>query len=363
MNFLNKKIFDFSDSAFGLDLSDLSVKVVQLKRKSKGDEVRSFGSADIPLGIISDGEIIKKEIVVEKIKEAIQKAGPKKINSKKVICSLPETKAFLRLINIPKMEEEEIREAIKWEVEANIPLKLDQVYYDWQLLDKNLSADKNKKSVLIIAVAKSVANQFLEIIEQVGLDPVGLEIESIAQIHSLIKDGASKETTLLVDLGDRRTSFLVAVGDTPCFSSSVPISASLLTDSLSKTLNLVFKEAEKIKLNYGIGSFVKKDPIFRAEKPVLDNLIFEIKKSTNFYLTELKYSSSIDQVILCGGGALTKGIVTYLSKELEQEVSIGDPWVNLDMKNKVPIIKKDKSVQYSTAIGLALKGLNYEELS
>ena len=363
MNFLNKKIFDFSNSAFGLDLSDLSIKVIHIERKSKGDEIRSFGSVDIPLGVISDGEIIKKEIVISKIKEAVRKAGPKKLKSKKVVCSLPETKAFLRLINIPKMKEDEIKEAIKWEVEATVPLKLEQIYYDWQLLDENLNAGKNKNSVLIVAIAKNIVNQFLEIIEQAGFEPVGLEIESIAQIHSLIKKEARQKTTLIIDLGDRRTSFLMAVGDVPCFTSSIPISASLLTDSIAKTLNLSFKDAEKTKINYGIGSFVKRDPIFKAEKPVLDNLIFEIKRSTDFYLTELKYSPAIDQIILCGGGALTKGVIPYLSKELGQKVILGDPWVNLNMRNKIPLIRKDKSVQYSTVIGLALRGLNYEDLS
>lgn len=383
MNFLNKKIFNFSNNAFGLDLSDLSIKAIQFEKKGTLDRIRSFGIVDIPQGVISNGEVIKKEIVISKIKELLQKTVPKKLNSTKVICSLPETKAFLRLINFPKMKEDEIKEAIKWEMEANIPLPLEQVYFDWQLLDKNFSKDKNGSSALIAAISKDTANQLLEILEAVGLDPIGLEIESMAQIHSLVKENNQEKTILIIDIGDRRTSFTILVGNVPCFTSSIPFSASLLTSSLSKALKISFSEAEKIKLNYGIGSFAKKDPVFKAINPALKNLVLEIEKSMKFYITELKYSASINQVIpcgskseralhrcnpsinqviLCGGGALTKGLAPYLSKKINKKIDLGNPWINLNLGNQLPPIAKDQSIKYSTAIGLALKGIAYENL-
>ena len=95
----------------------------------------------------------------------------------------------------------------------------------------------------------------------------------------------------------------------------------------------------------------------------LKNLVFEIERSTNFYITELKYSASIDRVILCGGGALTKGLAPYLSKKINKKINLGDPWINLDLGNRIPPIAKDQSVKYSTAVGLALKEINYENLS
>ena len=45
------------------------------------------------------------------------------------------------------------------------------------------------------------------------------------------------------------------------------------------------------------------------QQPVLENLVQEIERSIDFYLTGLKYSESIDKIILCGGGANMKGIL------------------------------------------------------
>ena len=43
-----------------------------------------------------------------------------------------------------------------------------------------------------------------------------------------------------------------------------------------------------------------------------------------------------------------------------RNVILGDPWVNVNLGNKLPEIERHKSVEYATAIGLALKGVNYE---
>lgn len=361
MSFLTKKIFTFSKNPIGLDLSDLSVKVVQLENNEHKIKIRSFGEAPMPTGIVANGEILKKEGVKLAIEKALEKAGPAKMRTKEVICSLPETKAFLRIISLPKMKREEVTEAIKWEMEANIPLAIDQVYFDWQILENNPSRDPEKMDILVVAVSQKSINEILDTMEMAGLQVVGLEIESIAQARSLIKND-DKETNLIIDLGDRRTSFLILFGNVPCFTSSVPLSGGSLTDSISKAMSVPLREAEDIKIKYGIGSFTQKDVLFKAVEPVLENLASEIDKSIDFYINSLRYSETINKIIICGGGANTKGIIPYLSEKLNKEVELGNPWINFSLNGDLPLISRRASVQYSTAIGLALKGCYAAEM-
>jgi len=364
MNILRKKIFDFFPSAFGLDLSDLSIKVVLLDRSGRRDSVSSFGSVPLPQGSIVDGEIMQPEIVQSALINLLEKAGPKKIRSRQVICSFPETKAFLRIISLPKMEEEEVKEAIKWEIEANIPLTLDQVYYDWQVLDLNLTQEKGKMSILVVAVARSVVDQFEAVLEGAGLEVVGLETESIAQARSLLAEKEDKATTLIVDIGDRRTSFLIAIGSTPCFTSSVPLSSQMITDAISKSMHLSFDEAEEMKIKHGLGSLALKSPVLKATEPVLESMAVEIEKSIDFYLNNLRYSATIDSIVLCGGGSNMNGLLPYMARRLGRAVEFGNPWVNVGLGREIPLIDRRRSVQFSTAIGLALRGLDeYEDFA
>jgi Tfp pilus assembly PilM family ATPase len=94
-------------------------------------------------------------------------------------------------------------------------------------------------------------------------------------------------------------------------------------------------------------------------KPVLESFISETERFIDFYLTGMRFSNSVDKVILCGGGANTKGLIPYFSKRLGQEVELGNPWVNFNLGSSLPIIERKKSIQYSTAIGLALKGIYF----
>lgn len=357
MSFFGKKIFSITPQPFGLDLSDLSLKAVFLEREGNTDTLSSFGSVALPPGAVSDGEILKEDVVISAIHSLLEKSGPKRIHTKQVVCSLPEVKAFLRIINIPVMNEEEAKEAVKWEIEANIPLTIDQVYYDSQMLARSFSREKGKTSMLVVVVAKTVVDQFVRVLETAGLEVVGLETESIAQARNLLAEEESDKTTLIVDIGDRRTSFLVSIGNMPCFTSSIPLSSQMVTDAISKTLRVPFDEAENIKLTYGIGSALKKDPIFNAVRPVLESLAIEIEKSVDFYLNGLRYSPSVDAVVLCGGGSNMIGLLPYLSQRLKIPIELGNPWVNVRLGNRVPLIERKRSVQYSTAIGLALRNL------
>jgi type IV pilus assembly protein PilM len=357
MLFVNENIFSINSRPFGLDLSDLSLKAVFLEKNGSIDTLSSFGSVPLPVGAVLDGEILKEDMVVSAIRTLLEKAGPKRIATRQVVCSLPEIKAFLRIINLPIMNEVEAKEAIKWEIEANIPLTLDQVYYDSQVLSRNLSKEKNKMSVLVVVVAKTVVDQFVATLETVGLEVVGLETESIAQARSLLLEEENDQTTLIVDIGDRRTSFLISIGNTPCFTSSIPLSSQMITDAISKSMRVSFEEAESIKLTYGIGSFLKKDVLFKAVEPVIESLVVEIKKSAEFYLHGLRYSSTIDTIVLCGGGSNMVGLLPYLSKRLNMSVEVGNPWGNVHLGKHLPLIERKKSIQYSTAIGLALRNV------
>ena len=76
----------------------------------------------------------------------------------------------------------------------------------------------------------------------------------------------------------------------------------------------------------------------------------------DFYESSLRYTSRIDRVVLCGGGANLLGLVPFLVKRLQRPVEIGDPWINFSFSTSLPVIPADQSVQFSTAIGLSVGG-------
>ncbi len=351
MSIFSKKIIDPTPPYFGLDISELSIKVLQMTRHGQYDAVYGFASEKINSGMVKGGDIENIDGVAAAISRARSKAG---ISTKNVICSLPESNAFLRIVTIPQMRDDEVTEAIKWEIEATIPLSIDQVYYDWQVLDRRLTTDKRQIDVIIVAVSKKLINQYIKLLKKAGLTAYGFEIDLVAQTNSLLRDNEKGITTMIIDIGDKSTSFVITVDNIPVFTSSIPLSSESMTKSIEQTFGITYKEAEKIKIMYGIGSVLKNDHVFQATKAVVENFATEAQKSIDFYLEGLKYTNSIDRIIMCGGGARMSGIAPYLSRRLGYNIEIGNPWVNMNFKS-VPPIDRDTAVQYATVIGLASK--------
>ncbi|PIP28466.1 MAG: hypothetical protein COX29_01040 [Candidatus Moranbacteria bacterium CG23_combo_of_CG06-09_8_20_14_all_35_22] len=356
MAFWNKKIINLENKYFGLDISDLSVKIFQLEKNGREDVVRSFGVKEIPSGCIENGKIINREKVIEIIKNLFATARPEKINTKKVICSLPESKVFLHAVTIPKMSEEEAMEAVKWEIEASIPLSVDQVYYDWQFLEEK----EGKQNVLTAATVKEFVDEMCAMLEESGLEVYGLEMESIALARSLVvKISQPEEVFLLVDIGATKTSFTISERNIPYFTSSIPFSSSSITEEIASRLALQKEEAQNLKITQGIENSSGSNSILNAISPLLENVSVEIEKTIDFYQSMSKNNIKKVKIILTGGGANLKGLLEYLKPKLSYEIVLGDAWINLNFGKKIPSIKQADLNRYAVSVGLAMRGADY----
>lgn len=364
MFLLDKEISFLKDKFFGLDISDTSVKVLQLEKRGKYNWIRSCGFSRVAEGSIDDGMILNKDNVIWSIKNAINSAGPKKINTKKVICSLPESKVFSRIIEIPEIDSKNASEAIKWEIEANIPLAVEQVYYDWQFLEKatgKASESKKNQRVLTASVSKDMIDSLMEVLKSAGLEAYVLEPEAVANARSLVPaSSSSEEISVIVDIGLRKTSLIIAEGNIPCFASDVPFTSEGVTDLISKHFGIGQKEAEELKSRQTNSSYDEKNSILVIADSLLENLFSGIEKSIDFYFNTMKKNTGqIKRIVLVGGGANLRGLTDFLSKKLGKTVEIGDPLINLNLHKRSPIIEKSISPSYSAVAGLALQGISY----
>ena len=383
--------------AFGLDISDLSLKIIKLKRKGKFLTLSSFLEEDIGQGIIKEGEIKDEESLVKIIKESLSKIKGEKLWTKYVVASLPEEKAFLQVIQLPRMPEEDLKSAVIYEAENYIPLPIEEVYLDSQIVPP-LHSHSDHFDVLIAALPKKIVDPYLSCFKKAGLYPKSLEIESLAIARALIKKEISPFPTLLIDFGATKTSFIIFSGYSVKFTNSIPVSSHGLTEVISKTMKVDFKKAEELKIKYGLDIvekiiFSKKSkdsrvdelcssPPFAAARvfekeitgnkkifetliPALTDLTEQIKKCLDFYVThafdehlspEMK---NVKKIFISGGGANLKGLSDFLSSGLGIPVALGNPWINIlpEPLKEVPELSFEESLKYTTALGLALRGV------
>jgi type IV pilus assembly protein PilM len=354
--FGNKKL-----KAFGLDISDQSLKVMQLDTRGNSLVPRAFAQVNMPDNIIANHQISNQDKLSEYITRAITAA--RNINTKYVVTSVPETKSFVRIISIPKMPMSEIDGAIPWELEQDIPVPIDQVYTDWQVINER----EDKYDVLVTATPKDYIDALVETLKLAGLKPVALELESQATARALISKEDANDAVLVLDMSAALTSFIVVInGGVLEYTSSIPIAGNAFTESIARTLGVSNGEAEKIKKESGLMADSKKGNIRQAMIPILDNIVDEIKNVIRFHEEHSWTEQKINKVLLCGGTSRLNGIADYISARLNLgsgrpigHISLGDPWINVatneEDRKSIPI-NTDDSLSYTTAVGLALRG-------
>ena len=367
-------MFDFlNPTAFGLDISDESIKAVQFEKRKNRLRLFRFNSKKIPVGIIENGEIKEPMALTEIIKETLCKSKPFPIKCKYVICSLPEPKCFMQVVKLPQMSESEVAEAIKWKAEGQFPLKAEEMNLDWQILEKNEKRnlaifkkrefkDSSKVSVFLAAVSRDLANSYIAVLEKAGLIPIVLEPESIATGRSLISEKENLGAVMIIDLGKKRTNFIIYEEPAIRFTSDILLSGDLLTKAVADEFKIDFNEAEKMKIEFGLDATKKDGRIVKAILPHLSQLVKKIDQSRNYYYSEyfdsFNKSGTMSKIILCGGGANLSGIASFLSLRIKKEIEIGNPLVNFikPQSKGIPFISYEESLSYTTVFGLALRG-------
>lgn len=345
-------LFNHHDNAFGLDVTGSSFKLFQLKKDGKEIRVSGYSDVVLPKALVVNDAIVDSKTFGYLLKQALLRPQFGKLEGASVIASVPESKSFVRVIQIPLMSEGETETAVPVEAESFIPLPIDQVYLDWQ----QLAVKEDKQEVLIIASPKEFVDKYLQILEDAGLSVIALEVESQSCQRALI-DFNAKPTCLIVDLDAFRTSLIMVEEGKLQFTSSIPIAGNSFTESLARFSGISSAKAEAIKRKVGLMNTPEYPNIRTALLPVVATLVAEIKNILKFHSEHSVHK--VEKIVLVGGSAKLKGLTEALKTDFAPEgieVDFGNPWVNLPQVKNPPFEIYD-SLSYTTAIGLAMRGI------
>jgi len=337
-------------NTFGLDISERALRLVQLKKSGKKIAMRSYGSIELPEGIIVRGEIKQPDELSQYLSKLAQNVKGKKIRTKNTIAVLPESRTFIQVINASRTDKDEkVSLAIEREIKNHIPLEADKMYLDWQVLKESDTSVK----ALVGAASKEMVDIYINALENSGLTTYVLEIEAAAILRSLMAQGDDK-AKIIIDFGGMRTGLIVFAEKTVQFTVSLPISGSKITSTIAESLNLSEREAEKAKIVCGLNKDKCEGALRKILFSTINDLSAKIKRAITFYNRSASDREPISEVILCGGGANFEKIDEVLSEKIKLPVKIGNPLTNIIVNKKLSLTPK-KALSFTTAIGLGLR--------
>lgn len=360
--------------AFGLDINDLSIKVVQLQNRSLRHhrpvyDLRIARSVNIPPGLIVDGEIENPEPIRHYIQHLLFGANSHQtpIESPWVVASLPEKKTFVKLIEIPKLAEDIFEEEVRLIAKQHVPFEDDSYYLDWEIIEEKKGTYPST-SLLLSVASKKISDIYTYLLESVGLGIVALEVEPLATARCMItaQKMYQDEARAILDIGASKTTLIIYDNNSVRFSIVLPYSGEIVTTLISQKLHLSKDEAERKKRDVGLKFQKGEDKIWTILMHSTEELVGHIQKALHFYSSHFPGANPITHITMCGGGSCLENLASVLSEKLGIVAQPGQAWKNLSTKKPLPL-SNDEALPYTTAIGLALRAadnpfVNYDAI-
>lgn len=325
-----------SSSNIGLDIGTSAVKLVELKFIKDIVELARFGVWPVQEDLVS---LLKKLDL------------PKSIN-----ISVSGVSTVIRYVDFPRMDESQLKQALKFEAQKYIPFPVNEVNLDSHILREDLT--DNKIFVLIAAVKKEFINQRLKLIQDAGFKANIIDIDSLALVNAFKFNSAQgsddlikKNGIALLNVGASMSNLDILESGFPVLSRDIFIAGNNFNQKIQDSFAIDSKAAEELKWHADKEELNKVITLFDS---VLADLAKELRISFDFY--ESQSSSSVRKIFLSGGSAKFPGFNAMLSNLLGIEVEYWDPLKQLGIVDSIDSEKiKAQAMQLAVAVGLALR--------
>lgn len=322
-------MFRRGKSIVGLDLGSQAVKAVEITLEGPEPVVTGFARVEVPPG--SDR--------AQALAEVFQRG---KFASRNVVTSVAGQSVVVRYVAMPRMSDNELKQAVRIEADRYVPFELDEVVLDCQPLRRKPhrqedAANDDQMNVLLVACRMQLLEEQVKLVSSQGLTPQAIDVDAFAlanawelcglpdeELDSGEGGAKSEERGLaLVDVGASRTSINVLCGGETCFSREIGIGGQDMTQAVARRMGVELFEAEAIKR----AGDERRAEVSKAIAPVLEDLTSEITLSLDY--VENHEGLRVEEILLSGGGALAPGAVTYIEQATARTTRTWNPLAGL----------------------------------
>lgn len=360
-------IFAKKGDNIGIEINPQKINIAQISKNGQQYKLLKNVSANIPLGIFEDGQIVDSLSLSELIKDTLK---THKITAKKVSTAVPMREAIIRVIPVPaELDENELKDMVLvHEAGMYLPYPREEVDLDYAKLGYFMDEDGIEKvNVLLVATRKEVTDLYNEIFQQADLQMGVLEINSFALIRTIreqLRQFGSKEAVVLVDLEFDSTEIAIVVEGVPQFSRTVPIGTYQMRMAFSQAMGLPETGATELLHDVDILDGLEDSGDIDSSQiesgkaalmKILGELSDELSRSINFYINQSE-DLEIAQLLLAGPGAGITQVDEFFTQKLNLPTMKVDPITSLGLD-----ISQDIAPEYRPGLGIVL-GLGMRDI-
>ena len=293
----------------GLDIDGSFVAAVQ----ASGRRVEHAVSAELPAGVVNDGEIADESALSSALKDFFKSHGlPKTVR-----LGVANDQIVVRQIELPRIEDERERDAaVRFQASEAIAMPLEEAVLDHQVAAYTQGEDGTAMmQVVVVAARASMVTAVVSAIRGAGLRAESVDLDAFALVRTLTagteSDGSARVYCHLAGA----TNLAIAVGPSCLFTRP-------------------------------LRSGWEGDDVDTAGAALAD----EIGLSIDYYMGQPE-ARPVEQLVLSGPGARRDGLADALGARLQRAATVAEPLGALD-RSALP--ENEDPYRHTVAAGLAL---------
>lgn len=337
----------------GLDIETGSVAATAVEMNGSA-RVSAVGVAPLEPGAIDDGEVLDAEIVAATLKSLFSRHKlPRDVR-----IGVANQRLAMRILRLPLIEDPgELETAVRFQVQDELPMPLDQAVLDFQRVGDSAAEDGSRQiDVAVVAARRDMVIAFVDAARKAGLRPTGIDLSAFALIRALTEDSdsAEPETTLYCNLGDF-ANLAVARGKACGFARVAPFGLEEIARGLAERHGLTIDHARRWLGHVGLEQPVEEiegdGPTVAAARDSLEQgtskLADELRLSLDFY-SNREGAPPVEKVVFSGAGIGITGLAERLG------AGLGIPFVTR-RPGALSHLDEASAARATVAYGLALE--------
>jgi len=330
-----------SNKSVGLEIDTGIARAVETSGSASKPRLINMAGIELTPGAVEEGIVVQPKEVGEALLE-LWSSG--EVRYRRILLGVANQAVLVRYATIPKVPPDKLDNVIKFHAQEYLPIPLDSVVMDYQVIGETVDDDKTLLEVLLVAARRDMLNGFIEALNLAKLEPADIDVSTLS-LMQILPAAALDRTVAMVNVANGLSNILVSDRGQARMARLVSVNLGDLAETCGYPLEDIFS------INSSSSQDCKK-----AYGNWVESLIAETRSSLNYYQNQEK-ASPLEAIILNGRGGCLKGIDKLMENALGLPVRLVSPFAVYSKAAKVTEDLGVKAAEYAIAAGLARRAL------
>ena len=358
-------LFSFNNKKIIIDIGTYFTKAVIVEEKLENGAKVNFSIEpsvfELDFSPLQESKVEDEEKFIETLRLAYSRL---KTMEKNVFINIPDHFVIIRLITLKPEEhkglssKESLENAVLKKLKPSLPVNIDRWFFDMQMVDE---IDGNK-IFLIEAMLRSNLFEIERLVRKIGLNPVGVDINSF-NCSNLFADYFEKKENhekniSLVCINNKSTTIMIFRNGNLRTAQTRLIGGEDFIKRISEGKGISFKQAANVihEETVFLPELAEQQDLienYRYIKEVYSELIISLFNMFEYYTENFK-ESEIHEVIITGGLSNMSNIAENLEARLNIPVIRGSDIKHFRDKDGNDISQEDVNI-LASCVGSAFR--------